>query len=799
MPFIQVKETNFRYFIVCTIFALFMMSGCATTDTPAPNDQTESQTPAADTETAASAAASASDQRMIHAVEISKTDMGLEVLIQGNQKLVYTSIKQDFPFGIAVYLPETKIGQGLTPPSSPDPAISAVDVSYADKEQTTVKIEIQLTQDLNYEVLEEPNALQVSLSGSPQGPVVVQKATPVPSEQPVQAASSMDAGKSAPATTTPAATSKTATMTNIEFNVLEDGRSDIVVQTNHPVRYDVIQGKDGKLYLNLYNTVIPYYHKRALLTHYFESAVESLMPLQIPGPAKDAKIEISTRDNVPYRIVQDNNVISLFFEPSTIKPPKFEKSKKIVSSGEQVETVKSPSQTSPATGPKQTADAQAPPAAETATAKKAAARTVESEMFGSGKQYTGEKIKLDFYETDIKNVIRILRSVGGMNFAIDKNVTGKVTLSLEEPVPWDQVLDLVLRMNNLGQKKEGNVIRIATLDTIKKEEKLIQDAIAARKKSIQDQKSLEPLVTEYIPINYSDAESDIKPHIEQILSKDRGKVSIDKRTNTVIVTDIQSKVDQAKEIIYRLDKVTPQIMIEAKIVEVTKNFSRELGMGIGFTKSQTEYTGRDRDFSIALNHPVTAALNTGSFNFYRILGSNFLSLNAQIAASETKGDLKIVSAPRILTLDNKAAKIKQGLEVGYTVTDGDGNVTTSFKSVDLLLEVTPHVTPDRRISMTVKVTKNDVDSYISGVPTISTNEAATELLVNDRDTIIIGGIVKTTESDSDEGTPYLSGIPIIGRLFRIDLNTNTRNELLIFITPSIIQLEQKRNLFTSPN
>jgi type IV pilus assembly protein PilQ len=235
-------------------------------------------------------------------------------------------------------------------------------------------------------------------------------------------------------------------------------------------------------------------------------------------------------------------------------------------------------------------------------------------------------------------------------------------------------------------------------------------------------------------------------------------------------------------------------MIEAKVVEVTKDFSRELGLGLSLTKTQTAHSGRDKDFSIALNSPITSPVNSGSFNFYRILGSNFLNLNAQIAASETKGDVKVVSSPRILTLDNKKARIKQGLEYAYLERDDTGGSSVKFKNIDLLLEVTPHVTPDKRISMTVYLTKNDIDSVTNGVPSLSTNEAQTELLVNNNDTIVIGGIVKTTDNKSSSGTPILSGIPIIGRLFRTDINKDKRNELLIFITPSIVQLAQKRNI-----
>jgi len=767
------RLNNMMINILSFLFTVFLLAGCAAqkieNTKTAEQDQAKSQT--------TQARANVENDRQINSVNVDMLDQGIMISIMGNQKLVYTSIKQSFPFGIAVYLPETKISSDFRNNVKENEFISNVVVNYADKEMTTAKIEILLKRDLDYKVTEAADILKFALSQPIGKDQLQEKSKPEP-------LLSVDGKKS---TKTPAKDTaikiptQTATIINIEFNAIEDGKSNIVVETNHPIKYDITLGSKEKLYLNLYNTIIPDIHKRPLLTQYFKSAVESLMPVEVPGKQKNSKIEINIRDLVPYRVVQDQNTISMYFDPTMLEPPVFAKAKKTVSSNVQTETIDLKKK-EPAPQGKPTELAEKP-------------KTLEEEVYGPRKKYTGEKIKLDFYETDIKNVFRILRSVGGLNFAIDKDVEGKVTLALEDPVPWDQVLDLVLKMNNLGQKKEGNVIRIATLDTIRKEEKLLQVAFTEKKKSLDDKESLEPLVTEYIPINYSDAEIDIKPHIDQILTKDRGKISVDKRTNMIIVTDIQSKIDQAKETIYRLDKVTPQIMIEAKVVEVTKNFTRELGLGLTFGKTLT--VDKDiRDFSVALNHPTSAPVNIGTFNFYNVLGVDFLNLQAQISASETKGDVKVISSPRILTLDNKKAKIKQGLEFAYLERDSSGGSSVKFKNIDLLLEVTPHVTPDRRISMTVYLTKNDISSVTNGVPSLATNEAQTELLVNDNDTIIIGGIVKTTDNKSSSGTPLLSEIPILGRLFKTDRNTDNRNELLIFLTPSVIQLEQKRNNFT---
>ncbi len=786
MSFFQIKRIKGSIKILSIFLMLLFVSGCVAQKTEKAKTAEQNQPGEAITAKEDIAAGN----REISAVTIEKNDESIDITIQGNRKLVYTSIKQAFPFGIAIYLPETRIAEDFRKNVQEINSINELVVKYADKEMTTAKVEILLNQDLNYEVTETGNSLELALFSTmadereQTSAAEAQTVMPTPSEKSVQNDLKQEKPVIVP--------DKTATMTDIEFTTLEDGNSDIVVQTTHPIHYDITQGKDGKIYLNLYNTIIPDYHKRPILTHYFKSAVKSLMPIQVPGKKKNSKIEIQTRDQVPYRIIQKENTISMFFEPSKIEPPVFTKAKKKVVSGTQTDLVDAQVQ--------EQEIIEAPPADK----KQAAApvekkeKTIEEEIFGPPKMYTGEKIKLDFYETDIKNVFRILKSVGGLNFAIDKDVEGKVTLSLDKPVPWDQVLDLVLKMNGLGMKSEGNVIRIATQDTLKKESKIVEDEIASRKKALEQKKSFEPLMTEYIPINYSDATADIKPHIDQILTKDRGSISVDQRTNMIILTDTQSKIDQAREIIYRLDRVTPQIMIEAKVVEVTKNFTRTLGLGLSLTESQTVDTNaRAHDYSVALNHPIAAPVNSGSFNFYRVLGSSFLSLNAQISASETKGDVKIVSSPRILTLDNKKAKIKQGLEYAYLERDDTGGSSVKFKSIDLLLEVTPHVTPDKRISMTVYLTKNDIDSITNGVPSLATNEAETELLVNNNDTIVIGGIVKTTDNKAKSGTPYLSGIPILGRLFRTDTDTDNRNELLIFITPSIVQLEQKKNTYSS--
>ncbi len=711
------------------------------------------------------------EHRAITAIEVGQTADTVEIDIICNQSPTYTSVKQAFPLGVAVYLPDTVILEKIQesmPAGAGD--ISAISVSYADRERKTAKVEILLKANLDYEVIDDTTRLTViflkqrDLTSGDDGAT-----TPETTPGKALVAKALEPSADAPIVIPPGP----STLTGIFFNATEDGSSDIFVKTSQPVNYDLEKGDKGDLRLRLYDTDIPDYHRRSLVTTYFKSAVERIVPVQRPQGEAASTIEVEMREQVPYRIVQGKDGIYLTFEPSTLEPPAFDQAIKRVASATvqgRVEEKK---------GEVENTNEQESTKGQTGLFEK--------------KVYTGEKIRLDFFDTDIKNVFRILRSVSGKNFAIDKDVTGSVTITLDKPVPWDQVLDLVLKMNSLGQIQEGTIVRIATLTTLAQEQKLKQDALAAYKATQEQRKSLEPLMTEYIPINYSSAGSDVSPHLEKILTPERGVLSVDERTNMIIMTDIQEKIDQAKELIYRLDKVTPQIMISARVVEVNKNFTKSLGINWGASRDtwRNNDDGNAYGFDVAMNYPVASQGSIG-FDFSRITGTP-LELNATLTASEIKGDVKIISSPKILTLDNKKAMIKQGIEHPYLERDDSGGSSVKYKEINLLLEVTPHVTPDHRIAMSVFITKNDLAGDVGGVPSLSTNEAETELLVNDGDTIVIGGVVKNTASEAENGFPGLSNIPGLGRLFGSDSSVDKKNELLIFITPTIVQLEQKKN------
>ena len=569
----------------------------------------------------------------------------------------------------------------------------------------------------------------------------------------------------------PAATgdgsSAVAWVNRIDFSAEQSGKSMVIVGTTSPVTYQMEKVDPRRLQLRLDSSRIPGFRRRPLVTTRFNSAVDRITPIQNDQLTDTSLIAIELRESVPYAVEQVDNLIMVHFDPSTV-PPKSEDQAQLPEWQRVV------------------ADAMSHDGAATMAAK------AQPGAMAPVGIYTGEKIALDFYETDIKNVFRILREVSGKNFAIDQDVRGSVTLTLDKPVPWDQVLDLILKMNQLGMTHEGDIVRIATLKTLQQERQLAQADRAAEQKSLEQQKALEPLVTEYIAINYSNAKADILPHLEKLLTKDRGAVSVHDATNQIIIKDTATVIEGARALVKELDKVTPQVLIEARIVEATKTFSRQLGTQFGIgpgTGSAFSSDALGGDWNMALTSNFPKGSGSGiSFDFTRLVGSP-LAINAAIDASETEGQSKTISAPKILTLDNKAATIKQGTSYPINKLDKDGNSTTEFKDIVLELQVTPHVTLDKRVSMNIKITKNDLGAAVGNNFSFTVNEANTDLLVNDGDTVVIGGITKTVDNATETGLPGLRKIPLLGRLFGMDDQSTNKNELLIFITPRIVSLE----------
>jgi len=404
----------------------------------------------------------------------------------------------------------------------------------------------------------------------------------------------------------------------------------------------------------------------------------------------------------------------------------------------------------------------------------------------SAKVYQGKPISLDLQDADLTNVLRLLADVSGVNMVVEPDVSGKVTLKVEN-IPWDQVLDMVLMMNRLGKEEVGGVLRIAKEDKLRQEMKEREERMKMEQQLLRTKKDLGELDTAYLQINYADP-AEIAAKISEIKSAD-GKVSVDQRTGVVVYTDYPARIDAAKGIIRRLDKPTEQVLIEARIVQLNTTASRDLGVQWGFNLTKT--TDHQVNTSYAVDHPV-AATSTANLSVGKLVGTTLWNLDLRLLAAEQAGRGKIISAPRVLTVNHVKATISQGTQIPYQAQSEDG-ISTVFKDATLELQVTPHVTPDRRVRLQIQA-KKEAPNYTQVIPgqppAIDSRKVDTELLVEDGATVVIGGIIEENESDTESRTPGLHKVPVLGHLFKSQSSRLEKNELLIFINPQIVDISR---------
>lgn len=579
----------------------------------------------------------------------------------------------------------------------------------------------------------------------------------------------------------------------IDFNLLDSGESRLRITADRPLRPDVQITGPNSLSLVLEHAKIPRYLRRHIDTGQFASAVNLIEPRIMPGAPDTVDINIEVREMVPYHLSVEDNHLYLDFEPSSVPPLQpIELGKPVtVAEARGPEEPLSPAEAAEAPP----AEPEQPAAPGEIAVEEAPVVAVEeaAQALETRKVYTGERISLDLQDVDIRNVLRLLADVTGKNLVVEPNVKGTVTLKVEK-VPWDQVLDLILKINGLGQVVEGNVIRIATMEKIQSEQERRIAAIKAEQERLAAAKDLGEINTEYLQVNYADAQN-VANQIEEIKS-DKGSISVDDRTNLIIYSDFPKRIETAQQIVARLDRATPQVMIEARIVEASTNFSRDLGIQWGQSYTVNSLANR-------LGGPVTIQGLLGGNNFavsapvgaigsvglsFARTATNLLNLDLRLTALENTGEIRLVSSPRIFTLDNVEASIQQGEQIPYPQQSEDG-ISTAFVAATLSLKVTPHITPDDKVRLEVNA-KNDFADFgrtVNGSPAINTREAKTELLVNNGDTIVIGGIVKQDHSWSEDRVPLLAKIPLLGWLFKKREVSDNKSELLIFLSPTIIR------------
>ncbi len=457
--------------------------------------------------------------------------------------------------------------------------------------------------------------------------------------------------------------------------------------------------------------------------------------------------------------------------------------------------------------------------------------------------YSGDRLSLNFQDIEVRAVLQLLADFTGLNLVASDTVAGSITLRLKN-VPWDQALDIILKTKGLAMRQTGNVIMVAPSQELAAQEKLQLES----EKQIEE---LAPLRSEFIQVNYAKAAelSTMLKSKENNMLSERGNVTVDTRTNTLLVQDTTAKLEDIRSIVSRLDVPVRQVMIESRIVIANNDFARDLGVRFGVSGStgagpkqladgtwtdgstqlltgggqagnlstadyQRGAFGRDvatgQPFNSSIEIPagsgndalmVNLPANTlfepsGAINFLiGKVGSYLLQL--ELSAMQREGRGEIISSPRVITSDSKQATIKVGSEIPYQEQAGGttGGTTTSFKEAVLQLDVTPQITPDDRIIMDLKVNKDSPDftQSVQGVPPIDTRSVETTVLVDNGETVVLGGVYEREKTFQKEQVPWLGDIPVVGRLFKQEARVDNNSELLIFVTPKILKGDIARN------
>ncbi len=419
--------------------------------------------------------------------------------------------------------------------------------------------------------------------------------------------------------------------------------------------------------------------------------------------------------------------------------------------------------------------------------------------------YTGEKLTLNFQKIDVREALNVIADFIETNMVISDTVTGNLTLRLKD-VPWDQAFDIILQSRGLDMRKNGNVIQVAPREEIAAKEKLDLSAH-------QEIAELEELHTESFQISYQkgDAVAAMLTNDKQRMLSKRGSAVVDARTNTVFIQDTPSHLDEARKLIKQIDVPIRQVMIEARVVEASDKFGKNLGVRLGYNSLDT-FTLNGTNGSLNGNIGASTAtlsgspllsttvtpVNTPNVNlpsagtagaFSMLLFNSSMSklLSVELTALETDSKGKVISSPRVVTSDQTEATIATGTEVPYQQASSSGATNVAFKAATLSLSVKPQITPDDNVIMDIKVNKDSVGTLYAGVPSIDTNRVTTQVLVENGGTVVIGGVFSQVQSDGVNKVPFLGDIPFLGALFRSSAKIDNKGELLIFITPKIIK------------
>jgi len=560
----------------------------------------------------------------------------------------------------------------------------------------------------------------------------------------------------------------------VEFTQAE-GISRITVRTsgNCNAGQPVTTGKG--LFLSIKDCRLPQKLQRQLDTSGFESAIRSIAPYSVKGKTPETRIAVTLRGTLPNSLKRDGDTLRWeFTEPAkTLKAAKAARVTKAAAAPPQITFDNE--MTEAKQGP---ANSRADRAMEDAFQLEKASQPASRQ----GKAYSGRKVTLEFSDADIRKIFQLLAEVSNQNFLVSDDVSGTISLKLVN-VPWDQALDVILENKGLGMQREGNIVQIRPKTKMKS---LDDEAIEQR---FTEEKKM-PLSTVIFDINFATL-GEIQSQFNNMKSKRLdASISTDMRTNKIIVTDIDPNIRKMRALLGSLDVPEKQVMIEARIVEASSTFARDIGVkwNFGYTDGSASVANINNAtgsmggvVSAILPTATTGGIATG-VSFGKLLSN--LQLDMRLSAASSVGQVKIISTPKVMTVNNKPAKISQGQMIPYQNTSSTDGAKTEFIEAALSLEVTPHITADGSVSMRIKASNNTAG--VGSPPPINKKEATTELVVKNGETTVIGGIFVDSETDGDTGVPYLSDIPLLGWMFKSNSKNKTKNEMLIFITPKIM-------------
>jgi type IV pilus assembly protein PilQ len=655
----------------------------------------------------------------------------------------------DNPARIALDLPDTTVAMSSRRIDVKQGALDTVNVAEANGRTRVV---LNVDNLVPYDTRVEGNSIIVTLES---GRASTAAAPP-----------STAAAAAAAPTARAAAPGGPRSISNVDFRRASDGSGRVVVEmTDSKVPADLRQ-EGGRIVVNFDNTALPAALMQRLDVTDFATPVNTVDVLRV---GNGARLVIAATGDYEQLAYQSDNIYTIEIKPVVKLPPELQ----------------------------------------------------------DQKEYTGERLTLNFQDIETRAVLQLLADTSGQNMVISDTVAGNVTLRLQN-VPWDQALDVVMRTKGLDMRREGNVMFIAPAAEIAAREK---ELLSARNEVQQ----LAPLRTEYLQVNYakaSDLAELIKSGAGSSLLSERGSVAIDERTNTLLLQDTSERLGDIRRLVSTLDIPVRQVMIEARIVIVNDDYSRELGVRFGanaiFTQGGRDGLGvvgnpvgpddAEPEDGIGLSPypgvgptvggqpvigvvPPAAASDRYLVNLpvanaagrlaLTLLDSDYL-VDLELSAAQAEGRGEIISSPRLITANQREATIEQGVEIPYQEASSSGATTTQFKKAVLSLKVTPQITPDNRVILDLTVAKDSVGQLVASatggfVPSIDTREIVTQVLVNDGQTVVLGGILETERRDAETKVPLLGDVPVLGHLFKTTSKTDNKNELLIFVTPRILR------------